>query len=1851
MATFNTVSLPDGAVFTLCWTGAAPGGVFSPSSGTTSIGGVPYLNGVTYKLYTGTVSNYTATLDLSALSVLPGTLSSTGYLSDLTNVQNIIASYVTTYMGIEITGKIYIPTATSTYQFRANIFDDQACIKIDGTTVANAATYGSGANLTSGNVNLTAGYHDLLIRFGQVAGPVVWDISWNGGSGTTFTAIPAANLFTTFTGPSAWYAADDNTLQSNADGTDLVASGAFWPDLSANSNNMFGPVSGYNPLYYKTNTAYIRNYNPSVYFSADFMQSPINISGMALGALGKSAVTVAQNAANATYMTYTSFGVNTNTNLFGLAKRATNKISLFTLANDVDETSAFYTSATASTDIIGGTLTNARLATLYANGASRGSATLAAFSTLLYPMYLGVYPGTTLYYTGNMNEVIHYPWALSTTEQQKINSYLSIKWGITLDQTTPTAYLSADGTTTWAADATYKYDITGIGRDDCSALNQLQSTSTDGNDIVTISKGSLAATNNANTSSFSGSKQFIIYGSDNGTITNLNTTNMPTALTSSSLCYKKIGRVWKVQATGSVGSIQMQLGKTGLFIFNKTYYKPKLLISSSATDWTSATIVDLTSLTNGIAQFDNVAFSGTQYFTIALIQAAPGGVVTNLNLWLAADNGPSTTTDNTAVTTWSDLSLQGMNGTGAGSPLYRSGSSTVGINYNPVIGFNGTSQYFSLPSGFADFTAGMSGFSVLNTNFGSTDAYGRFFHAGTGSVTNANAVAWNRNILTDNITVETWSNIAVSNGNMISSNNPLATTNGTTIHGFRMQAGTASQGSRTGNIYFNGLSTLSSSALTVPTNVSRTYNYVGNDVLSELLNGYMPEIVIYNRDLSDAERLRVNSYLAVKYGKTLDVSLTKYTNSQDATIYGYTTHWNRITAIGKDDCSALDQRQSKSQETGALVSISTDVSNGMAASNDLNTVPISTQSAFAVFGDNGRPATWTGVDNLAGALVRLNRIWRMKETGTVGAVYIEVPGNSSALTTKLPAGDLVTDPVYLVVTSAGNFKGTVTLVEMTPDIFGAATKWKCSYDFADGDYFTFATKKLCLGPSGITDGLTTWYRSDNKTTGAIAATSGTLVDETGNNTLTRNASGTATVIAGSATSFNYNRVVTLATNAAFTKGSLSETSIINVNDGSMYGAGTSASSLYMLSNSTTNKAGINAAPVFMAGSGGGFSNSTLPNIYNMNITGGTLSGSQNGTAVTGASVATSLPAAATYSLGIGTYVAGATYNNGSFAEAFSFNRGLTTAEQQVINSYLAIKYGQTISHNYYTPDYDGTNAAAATIYDVSTYANRIFGVGIDSTGCFYQKQSTSQVTGSMLKMTIATSLATENSANTATFTLDRTYVAAGDDNGAVASWVTGTTPAIYNNGSCFVPTRMVRQWKFKAINKQQSVLITIPDNSSAAATKLPALPSGSTKVYMVVNENTDFSVNAAEEELAMTLNATTKEWEVNYTFPNGTYKYITFVTKPDIPGLQPVVVGTGVQDGTATNCSATPYIYYRGTTNSTNAIIAIKPNNNSWSPTSLTVNNQGTLTGGGATFTNTGTGYYQSTNGTLTTRITKRLHTIVAPGSYTLNDGVIVRIFYADADTMAMLTDALPGAATIQRKGWFKIPGSTAASAVAAMNPDGLTGGADITPVAWGTDQGVKYVEFLVNSFSTFGYFAKTTSYALPVTLDYFRGDVASCENVLSWKSGVELNFNYYELQYSNDGTTFETVGIQQAKGSGNIYQMKHIPGNTTTYYRLKMIDLDGTVNYSKIVAVLNNCVKSAITLYPNPVNNYLLVSGLKRGTIITIRDVHGREMIQVKTDLSKERIQIPNMTHGVYFVEVFNSQRGERAIFRIFKE
>jgi hypothetical protein len=80
---------------------------------------------------------------------------------------------------------------------------------------------------------------------------------------------------------------------------------------------------------------------------------------------------------------------------------------------------------------------------------------------------------------GYISEVIVYPTILTALQQNGIESYLAIKYGITRDQTNPTDYINTSGIITWSATSAgiYKHNITGIARDDLSGLNQSKSQS------------------------------------------------------------------------------------------------------------------------------------------------------------------------------------------------------------------------------------------------------------------------------------------------------------------------------------------------------------------------------------------------------------------------------------------------------------------------------------------------------------------------------------------------------------------------------------------------------------------------------------------------------------------------------------------------------------------------------------------------------------------------------------------------------------------------------------------------------------------------------------------------------------------------------------------------------------------------------------------------------------------------------------------------------------------------------------------------------------------------------------------------------------------------------------------------------------------------------------------------------------------------------------------------------------------------------------------------------------------------------------------------------------------------------
>ncbi len=199
-------------------------------------------------------------------------------------------------------------------------------------------------------------------------------------------------------------------------------------------------------------------------------------------------------------------------------------------------------------------------------------------------------------FNGTIDEVIYFnslASPLSATQISQVRSYLAIKYGITLgfntatNAVTGTDYLSSAGTTVWAgaSNATYAYDVTGIGKDATSGLDQRVShsvnSSANGNALdVTIANGSaLSTTSQTANTAFTSDQTFIVFGDNGGA----------TTMSAQSGVYR-MARVWRAQVTGSGSAhVTVQVPKAGL----NGLATPVFWIASDANFQTGVTAVPL----------------------------------------------------------------------------------------------------------------------------------------------------------------------------------------------------------------------------------------------------------------------------------------------------------------------------------------------------------------------------------------------------------------------------------------------------------------------------------------------------------------------------------------------------------------------------------------------------------------------------------------------------------------------------------------------------------------------------------------------------------------------------------------------------------------------------------------------------------------------------------------------------------------------------------------------------------------------------------------------------------------------------------------------------------------------------------------------------------------------------------------------------------------------------------------------------------------------------------------------------------------------------------------------------------
>ena len=179
---------------------------------------------------------------------------------------------------------------------------------------------------------------------------------------------------------------------------------------------------------------------------------------------------------------------------------------------------------------------------------------------------------------------------------------------------------------------------------------------------------------------------------------------------------------------------------------------------------------------------------------------------------------------------------------------------------------------------------------------------------------------------------------------------------------------------------------------------------------------------------------------------------------------------------------------------------------------------------------------------------------------------------------------------------------------------------------------------------------------------------------------------------------------------------------------------------------------------------------------------------------------------------------------------------------------------------------------------------------------------------------------------------------------------------------------------------------------------------------------------------------------------------------------------------------------------------------------------------------------------------------------------------------------------------------------------------------------------------------------ALPVTIIDF---VAAKQNEavqLNWYATYETNFKEFEVERSADGVHFYKIGQVQGKNLANYsFTDNNLPEGSTVFYQLKMIDIDGKYQFSKVVVIrLNNNFSNAI-VFPNPVANTLTIqlkSVLVANSELQIVDLAGRMLKKetIRNGSNTISQDVSKFPAGRYFIKISNPSQVINSSFIIMK-
>jgi hypothetical protein len=163
-------------------------------------------------------------------------------------------------------------------------------------------------------------------------------------------------------------------------------------------------------------------------------------------------------------------------------------------------------------------------------------------------------------------------------------------------------------------------------------------------------------------------------------------------------------------------------------------------------------------------------------------------------------------------------------------------------------------------------------------------------------------------------------------------------------------------------------------------------------------------------------------------------------------------------------------------------------------------------------------------------------------------------------------------------------------------------------------------------------------------------------------------------------------------------------------------------------------------------------------------------------------------------------------------------------------------------------------------------------------------------------------------------------------------------------------------------------------------------------------------------------------------------------------------------------------------------------------------------------------------------------------------------------------------------------------------------------------------------------------------------------DHLLVWVTKSESNTDRFEIEASENGVHFRRIGTEAAAGlSHEQRNYRFVVENiaASSYYRLLLLDKDGTSRYSNVAYVKHNANIEGVRVYPNPIPEQFTIFIPEAGMYnISLLTAAGKRLQEQRAIVPQGGMVVPvsrrAMARGIYLLQIRNERNGENIVQKV---